>query len=108
MLVIASFLGIQDPRERRPKRAGGRQRARAVRRWALEFVGVLRLWDGYRQAHEDLTQSKLRDWCGRFLGFLRMREWRELHRQLRLLCEELGWREEEAAAALAPLLAGAQ
>ncbi len=68
---------------------------------------MLRLWEAYRQAHEDLTQSKLRDWCGRhFLGFLRMREWRELHRQLRLLCEELGWKEEDADASLAPLLAG--
>ena len=68
---------------------------------------MLRLWDAYRQAHEDLTQSKLRDWCGRhFLGFLRMREWRELHRQLRLLCEELGWKEEASEASMAPLLAG--
>src|SRR5690606_30977263 len=33
--------------------------------------------------------------CDRnFLGFLRMREWRELHRQLKLQCAELGWREE--------------
>ncbi|KAG1256091.1 hypothetical protein G6F68_009937 [Rhizopus microsporus] len=35
-----------------------------------------------------------------------MREWRELHRQLRLLCEELGWKEEAAEASMAPLLAG--
>src|SRR5690606_30477550 len=51
---------------------------------------------------------KLRDWCTkRFLGFLRMREWRELHRQLRLLCNELGWSEEEPERSLLPLLAGA-
>ncbi|EQD51363.1 ATP-dependent helicase HrpA, partial [mine drainage metagenome] len=44
------------------------------------------LWAAYQQAHEELTQSKLRDWCERhFLSFLRMREWRELHRQLRVL-----------------------
>src|SRR5690606_21286601 len=50
----------------------------------------LRLWDAYRAAHEDMTQSQLRKWCERsFLGFLRMREWRELHRQLKLQCEEL-------------------
>ena len=108
MLVIASFLGIQDPRERPPEARAAADNAHA--RFAdgrSEFVGVLRLWDAYRQAHEDLTQSKLRDWCGRnFLGFLRMREWRELHRQLRLLCEELGWKEEAADASMAPLLAG--
>src|SRR5690606_13775674 len=50
-----------------------------------EFIGILKLWNAYREAHEELTQSKLRAWCERhFLGFLRMREWRELHRQLLL------------------------
>ncbi len=115
MLVIASFLGIQDPRERPPEAREAADNAHAQFADARsEFIGILRLWDAYRQAHEDLTQSKLRDWCGRhFLGFLRMREWRELHRQLRLLCEELGWEAgqgEDFARALlaspAPLPAG--
>ncbi|TMN16534.1 ATP-dependent RNA helicase HrpA [Pseudoxanthomonas sp. X-1] len=108
MLVIAAFLGLQDPRERPPEAREAADNAHAKFADARsEFVGILRLWDGYAQAHEELTQSKLRDWCGRhFLGFLRMREWRELHRQLRVLCEELGWTEEPAAAAMAPLLAG--
>jgi ATP-dependent helicase HrpA len=108
MLVIAAFLGIQDPRERPPEAREAADNAHAKFADARsEFVGILRLWDGYRQAHEDLTQSKLRDWCGRhFLGFLRMREWRELHRQLRLLCEELGWAEEPASASMEPMLAG--
>ena len=110
MLVIASFLGIQDPRERPADARGAADTAHAqFADGRSEFVGVLRLWDAYRQAHEDLTQSKLRDWCGRhFLGFLRMREWRELHRQLRLLGEELGWKEEDADAAMAPLLDGSR
>ncbi|MEN5209060.1 ATP-dependent RNA helicase HrpA [Stenotrophomonas terrae] len=93
MLVIASFLGIQDPRERPPEAREAADNAHTLFADARsEFIGILRLWNAYRDAHEELTQSKLRDWCGRhFLGFLRMREWRELHRQLRLLCEELGW-----------------
>lgn len=108
MLVIASFLGIQDPRERPPEARAAADNAHALfADGRSEFVGVLRLWEGYRQAHEDLTQSKLRNWCDRhFLGFLRMREWRELHRQLRVLCEELGWSEEPLDSAMAPLLAG--
>ena len=57
-----------------------------------DFVGVLNLWRDYHAASEELTQSKLRDWCSRhFLSFLRMREWRELHRQLLLVVGELGW-----------------
>ncbi len=94
MLVIASFLGIQDPRERPADARAAADNAHAQFADAKsEFAGILRLWDAYRQAHEDLTQSQLRKWADRhFLGFLRLREWRELHRQLKLQCEELGWR----------------
>jgi len=103
MIVIAAFLGIQDPRERPPEAREAADNAHAIFADARsEFLGIVKLWDAYRQAHEDLTQSKLRDWCERhFLGFLRMREWRELHRQLLLLCEELGWTLEPPAAAAA-------
>ncbi|HZH44742.1 MAG TPA: ATP-dependent RNA helicase HrpA [Lysobacter sp.] len=93
MLAIAAFLGIQDPRERpADKRAAADAAHAEFTDPKSEFVGILKLWDAYQLAHEAMTQSKLRDWCERhFLGFLRMREWRELHRQLKLLCEELGW-----------------
>ena len=93
MLAIASFLGIQDPRERPSDQRAAADNAHA--QFAdpkSEFVGILKLWDAYRIAHEELTQSRLRAWAEKnFLGFLRLREWRELHRQLKLQCEELGW-----------------
>ncbi|MBS0195024.1 MAG: ATP-dependent RNA helicase HrpA [Proteobacteria bacterium] len=89
--VIASFLGVQDPRERPADARGAADAAHAT--FAdpkSEFVGIVKLWDAYAAAHEELTQSKLRAWCEKhYLGFLRMREWRELHRQLLLLGEEL-------------------
>ncbi|WP_158982489.1 ATP-dependent RNA helicase HrpA [Lysobacter panacisoli] len=99
MLVIASFLGIQDPRERPADQRAAADNAHAEFADAKsEFVGIVKLWDAYQTAHEDLTQSKLRAWCEkRFLGFLRMREWRELHRQLKLMGEELQWKESRAA-----------
>jgi ATP-dependent helicase HrpA len=100
MLAIAAFLGIQDPRERPPDQRAAADNAHAeFRDGKSEFAGILKLWDAYRAAHEDSTQSQLRKWCEkRFLGFLRMREWRELHRQLKLQCEELGWRESGTGA----------
>ena len=106
MITIAAFLGIQDPRERPPEAREAADNAHAqFADGRSEFVGILRLWDGYRRAHEELTQGKLRDWCGRnFLAFLRMREWRELHRQLRLLCAELGWDADAGKGAEAALL----
>ncbi len=93
LLVIAAFLGIQDPRERPSDQRAAADNAHAQFADARsEFVGILKLWDAYEQAHADLTQSKLRAWCEKhFLGFLRMREWRELHRQLKLMAQELGW-----------------
>src|SRR5690606_21276447 len=91
MLTIASFLGIQDPRERPAD-----QRAAADNAHALfadqksEVVGILKLWAGYGDAAEELTRSQLRKWCeNHFLAFLPRGEWRELHRQLQLQCEEL-------------------
>jgi len=93
VLAIAAFLGIQDPRERPAEARQAADTAHAQWRDAKsEFIGILNLFADYQAAHEALTQSRLRDWCGkRFLSFLRMREWRELHRQLLLVCEQLGW-----------------
>ncbi|MBD8872326.1 ATP-dependent RNA helicase HrpA [Rhodanobacter sp. DHB23] len=93
LITIAAFLSIQDPRERP---ADARQQADAAHAAFADpksdFIGVLNLWREYDKAHEELTQSKLRDWCSRhFLSFMRMREWRELHRQSLLVVQELGW-----------------
>ncbi len=86
MLAIVAFLAVQDPRERPPD---ARTQADAAHRRfadpASDFVGIWNLWQAYALACEENTQSALREWCRRhFLHFLRMREWRELHRQLKL------------------------
>ncbi|AWV08178.1 DUF3418 domain-containing protein [Marilutibacter maris] len=98
MLAIASFLGIQDPRERPADQRGAADAAHA--QFAdpkSEFVGILKLWAAYEDAHQELTQSRLRKWCEKhFLGFLRMREWRELHRQLKLMAADMGWASDSA------------
>jgi ATP-dependent helicase HrpA len=93
MLAIASFLGVQDPRERPADQRAAADAAHA--QFAdprSEFIGIVGLWRAYAAAHDDMTQSQLRRWAEKhFLGFLRLREWRELHRQLKLACAELGW-----------------
>jgi len=105
MMVITAYLSIQDPKERPADAREAADRAHAdFIDPQSEFVGILKLWDAYKTAHEDLTQSKLRDWCDKkFLAFMRMREWRELHRQLLLSAEQLGW-EQNAIAAEYPML----
>jgi ATP-dependent helicase HrpA len=93
MLAIAAFLGVQDPRERPVDQRAAADAAHA--QFAdprSEFLGILKLWNAYEAAHEESTQSQLRKWADRhFLGFLRLREWRELHRQLKLVAVGLGW-----------------
>ncbi|QWT20605.1 ATP-dependent RNA helicase HrpA [Bacillus sp. NP157] len=101
LTTIVAFLSIQDPRERPPEARGQADAAHA--QFAdprSDFVGVINLWKAHLAAAEELTSSKLRDWCSRhFLSFMRMREWRELHRQLVLVIRELGWRDAPAAPA---------
>ena len=93
MTVIAAFMGISDPRERPADAKEAADNAHRIFQDASsEFLGVINLWRAYRQAHDDLSQSQLRKWCERhFLSYLRMREWRELHRQLLISCQELQW-----------------
>jgi ATP-dependent helicase HrpA len=86
VLPVVAFLGTQDPRERP---ADKQQQADAAHAEFADpqsdLIGVLNLWNAYRTAHEELTQSKLRDWCAKhFVSFMRMREWGALHRQLLL------------------------
>src|SRR5690348_4932224 len=95
VLPIVAFLGIQDPRERPADKQQQADSAHAeFTDPQSDFTGVLNLWNAYRAAHEELTQSKLRDWCAKhFVSFMRMREWRELHRQLLLDRQGIGNRE---------------
>ena len=93
LLILTAFLSIQDPRERP---ADARQAADTAHAQFADaksdFISVLNLWRAHAAAHEELPQSKLRDWCReRFLSYLRMREWRELHRQLLLIANESRW-----------------
>lgn len=107
LITIVAFLSIQDPRERPPDARGQADAAHA--QFAdpkSDFVGVLNLWRAYLSAAEELTSSKLRDWCSRhFLSFMRMREWRELHRQLVLVARDIGW---EASSRVEAAPAGAR
>ena len=93
VLVIASGLSIQDPRER-PMEA--REKADAAhRRFShpdSDFLALLNIWEAFHDELETLSQSKLRRFCrDHFLSYTRLREWRDVHAQL---VDVLGEREE--------------
>ncbi|MGC4074021.1 MAG: ATP-dependent RNA helicase HrpA [Nibricoccus sp.] len=84
VLVIASGLSIQDPRER-PLDA--REKADAAHRRFThpdsDFLALLNIWEAFHDEFERLSQAKLRKFCrDHFLSYTRMREWRDIHGQL--------------------------
>ena len=94
VLIIAAALSVQDPRERPLDRQEAATQAHAkFRDEKSEFMGVLKLWKFFDEARDELTNRKLAHAChANFLSPQRMREWRDVHRQLQHLVEEQGWR----------------
>jgi ATP-dependent helicase HrpA len=92
VLVIASALAVQDPRERPIDK---QEQADAAHLKFVEetsdFLGYLKLWDWFHANREKLSQSKLRKLCQEnFLSYVRLREWRDVHQQLHALVTEMG------------------
>jgi ATP-dependent helicase HrpA len=105
MLVIASFLETQDPRERPADVAQQADAKHALFADARsDFVTVLNLWRAFGEQAAALSGSQLRKWCREhFLSFLRMREWQDLHTQLSRSIHELRLRPNHVPASHAEL-----
>ncbi|MBV4533495.1 ATP-dependent RNA helicase HrpA [Pseudomonas sp. SWRI107] len=91
VLIVASALSVQDPRERPPERQQAADQAHA--QWKdvdSDFAALVNVWRAFEEQRQALTASPLRNWCRKnFLNYLRLREWRDAHRQLSLICREL-------------------
>jgi len=93
MLVLASGLSIQDPRERPFEQRQQADACHAVHQdERSDFAAMLKLWEACEFQRQELSSNQMRAWTQRnFISFMRLREWRELHRQLLLQCRALGW-----------------
>ncbi len=92
ILIIASVLSIQDPRERPMDKREAADNAHA--KFAGEgsdFMSYLKLWDFFEHALKNKKSNKdLLNQChSNFLSFLRLKEWRELHAQLLDIVSEM-------------------
>ena len=100
ILVIASALSIQDPRERplEARDAAAKAHERFTDKQS-DFLAYLNIWDSFqRELDKGLSNKQLVQWCRQyFLSHLRMREWRELHHQLAQTAIEMGLTTKEAA-----------
>ncbi|MDN5797351.1 MAG: ATP-dependent RNA helicase HrpA [Intrasporangium sp.] len=92
VLVIVAALSIQDPRERPQDR---QELANAAhKRFQDEhsdFVTWLNLWRYLREQQKELSSSAFRRMCkAEFLHYLRVREWQDLHTQVKQAAKRAG------------------
>ncbi len=92
VLIIASALEVQDPRERPADKQEAADAAHA--RFLDEnsdFLGYLKLWDFFHHLKDSLSRNQLRKACQQnFLSFNRLREWQDVHLQLLRLVGQTG------------------
>ncbi|MGW4355077.1 ATP-dependent RNA helicase HrpA, partial [Nocardia sp. NPDC004582] len=96
VLIIVAALSIQDVRERpvEHQQAADTKHARFTIEGS-DFLSYLRLWDYLREQRNALSSNQFRRMCrDEFLHYLRIREWQDLHGQLRTITRGLGWNAE--------------
>jgi ATP-dependent helicase HrpA len=101
ILVIASALSVQDPRDRPAER---REAADAAHQpfndERSDFLAYIKLWAWFQEAIKHKKSNRL--WANecrdKFLSPLRLREWHELYQQLHAQVVEMGMRLNETPA----------
>ncbi len=100
LLIIASALASQDPRERPLDKQQAADTAHEI--FADErsdFMAFLNIWRWAEKQRDELGSSALRRaFSKRFLSPVRMREWRSLHAQLKSACRAAGLKTMDAPA----------
>ncbi|HEV7815569.1 MAG TPA: ATP-dependent RNA helicase HrpA, partial [Janthinobacterium sp.] len=101
VLIVASALSVQDPRDRPLEHQQAADEAH--KKFAdekSEFFSYIKIWKWFEAAIEHKkTNRQLQDNCrANFLSQMRLREWRDVHSQLLTIVKEQGWRLNEAPA----------
>ena len=93
-LIIVSGLAVQDPRERPAEAAAAADAAhKEFADPKSDFMSYLRLWNWFIDANANKESNRLLAVLlkKKFLSPRRLREWRDVWRQLGDLTRELGW-----------------
>ena len=101
VLIIASALSLQDPRERPFERQDAADRAHLrFQDDRSDFMGYLKLWDFFEELlqHKKSNRKLLESCQENFLSHRRMRDWREVYSQLHGLVSEMGLRPNQVPA----------
>ena len=91
VLVIAAAISIQDPRERPlEEQDAADQMHRQFHDKNSDFLAYLNIWNAYHDKVESASQNQLRKFCkAHYLSYMRMREWRDIHAQIREALNEI-------------------
>ena len=100
-LVVVAALSMQDPRERpADKQTQADQSHARFRDEHSDFISLLNLWGYLKEQQKALSHSAFRRMCrNEFLHYLRVREWQDLHAQLRKACQAVGIDTRQATSA---------
>ncbi|MGD1152495.1 MAG: ATP-dependent RNA helicase HrpA [Syntrophales bacterium] len=95
ILIIASALSIQDPRERPVEFEKEADKVHA--RFAdpsSDFMTLLRIWNQYHGLMQTVkSKGRMKKFCREhYLSIRRMREWIDVYDQLKAILDEQGWK----------------
>ena len=92
VLIIAAAIEIQDPRERPPEKEKLADQCHLqFQHDRSDFMAYLELWKFVHNLKSTLSRNRFRKACSQnFLSFNRLREWQDVHRQLKQLIQESG------------------
>ncbi|MEH0688069.1 ATP-dependent RNA helicase HrpA [Vibrio cholerae] len=91
VMVIASALSIQDPRERpSDKQQSSDDKHRRFFHEESDFLTFVNLWDYIQKQQKKLTGNQFRKQCKEdYLNYLRIREWQDVYFQLHQSMREM-------------------
>lgn len=95
MLIIASALSVQDPRERPVEAQEAADNAhKTFVDEKSDFLSFIRLWNWVETAtkNKESNRKLTEQFKQKFLSPRRLREWKDVHKQLQQMVEELKWR----------------
>ena len=89
-LIVIAGLSVQDPRERPQDKQQAADQAHApFNDKESDFLTLLNIWNFFEEQRQELSQNQLKKLCQKhFLSWMRLREWRDIHRQLTLICRQ--------------------
>jgi ATP-dependent helicase HrpA len=92
VMAIVAALSIQDPRERPLEKRPQADQAHA--RFidpTSDFLTLLNLWNYLQEKEKELSGNQFRRLCtSEYLNYLRVREWKDVFRQLERMAKPLG------------------